>query len=84
MLNAFRLGYFGKIKFLLYLWSSYYQSWHDGTLGQKSLKNIKKFDDIITMKSYDVIKLFSVLVEAKLDLLSLLSNLAEIWHKVQV
>ena len=52
--------------FLLYLWSNYNQTWHDGTLGQNLSKAIK----ILLMSSlggkYDVIKLFLVWFQVKI------------------
>ena len=47
--------------------------------GTKSLKNIKKFDEVITVM-YDLIKLFLLSAEIKFGLLCLLSSLAETWY----
>ena len=57
--------------FLLYLWSNYNQTWHDGTLGQNLSKAIKILLTSSPGGKYDVIKLFSVLFQVKIrDLLS--------------
>ena len=42
------IGWGGTFRFLLYLWSNYNQTWHDGTLGQNLSKPIKIFADVIT------------------------------------
>ena len=46
--------------FLLYLWSNYNQTWHDGTLGQNLSKAIKILLTSSPGSKYDVIKPFSV------------------------
>ena len=51
--------------FLLYLWSNYHQTWHDGTL-ELNLKRIEKFDDSSLSRLYDVIKQFSVSFEVEI------------------
>ena len=52
--------------FLLYLWSNYNQTWHDGTLG----KNLSKAVKILLTSSlggkYDLIKLFLVSFQVKI------------------
>ena len=44
---------------ILYLWSNYNQTWHDGTLGQSLLKAIKNLVTSLLGGKYDVIKLIS-------------------------
>ena len=44
--------------FLLYLWSNYNQTWHDGTLGQNLSKAIKRLLTSLLGAKYDVIKPF--------------------------
>ena len=72
--------------FLLYLWSNYNQTWHDGTLGQ----NLSKAIEILLTSSlggkYDVIKPFLVSFQVKIRVPLFLvqcSNGAEIWHRGQ-
>ena len=69
-LTLFRLGSFGTILarghiwahcappplLLLYLWSNYNQTWHDGTLGQNLSKAIKILLTSSLGGEYDVIK----------------------------
>ena len=66
ILTLFRLGSFGTIEagghivllplFLLYLWSNYNQTWHDGTLGQNLSKAIKILLTSSLGGKYDAIK----------------------------
>ena len=51
---------------LLYLWSNYNQSWHDGTLGQNLSKSIKMLLTSSPGGKYDVIKPFLVLFQVKI------------------
>ena len=52
--------------FLLYLWSNYNQTWHDGTLGQNLPKAIKILLMLSPGAKYDVIKPFLVLFQVKI------------------
>ena len=52
--------------FLLYLWSNYNQSWHDGTLGQSLSKCHKILLTSLLGGKYDVIKLFLVSFQVKI------------------
>ena len=65
--------------FLIHLWSSYHQTWHDGTPGQNLLKSVKILLTSSLWGKYDNIKQF--LVSFQVELPYLLSNLAEIWHR---
>ena len=55
--------------FLLYLWSNYNQTWHDGTLEQSLLKAIKILLTSSLGGKYDVIKLFLVSFQVKIRVL---------------
>ena len=82
-LTLFRLG--GHIVpplFLLLLWSSDHQTWHKGILEQNLSKSVMSLMTSSPWGRYDVIKQFSVLFQVKIWA-SLLSNLAEIWHRGQ-
>ena len=52
--------------FLLYFWSNYNQTWHDGTLEQNLSKAIKILLTSSLGGKYDVIKLFLVLFQVKI------------------
>ena len=52
--------------FLLYLWSNYNQTWHNGTLGQNFSKAIKILLTSSLGGKYDVIKLFLVSIKVKI------------------
>ena len=52
--------------FLLYLWSNYNQTWHDGTLGQSLSKTIKILLTSSPGGKFDLIKLFLVLFQVKI------------------
>ena len=63
LLEPYRLGgvaHCASPLFLLYLWSSYNQTWHDGTLGQNLSKAIKVLLTSSLGGMYDVIKLLLV------------------------
>ena len=53
--------------FLLYLWSNYSQTWHDDTLGRSLSKAIKILLSSSPGGKYDVIKLFLVSFQVKIE-----------------
>ena len=55
--------------FLLYLWSNYNQTWHDGTLEQNLSKAVKILLTSSLGGKCDVIKLFSVSFQVKIRVL---------------
>ena len=55
--------------FLLYLWSNYNQTWHDGTLGQNLSKAIKILLTSSVRGKYEIIKLFSISFQVKIRVL---------------
>ena len=72
-LNPIQAGVFwnhiGWVLFLLYLWSNYNQTWHDGTLGQNLSKAIKILLTSSLGGKYDVIKPILVLFQVKIRVL---------------
>ena len=52
--------------FLLYLWSNYNQTWHDGIMRQNLSKSIKNLLTSSPGGKYDVIKLFLVSFQVKI------------------